>query len=543
MNHSAGALLAPLIGLLTFPADARAQSPSPGTLLPSAATNDSGPVPGVVVSKSPDFGTVYPSSPSIAILPDGTYISSHNWAGGTPLARTTVIFTSPDKGGTWTEIARFPFVWANLFVHRGHLYILGILKPAQESGETWSHYAIRRSTDGGRTWTNPTDSKNGLIRTDARYHTAPCALVVHNDRIWRAVETMMSKDQVRNLNVKNTRWGHFFRAHMSSAPADSDLLDASNWTISEPFDYDFDTWIGNGFLEGNAVAAPDGRVVNLLRCASEGRDKAIVLDCSEDGKKLISRGKASQIGFPGGAVKFTIRFDEASGMYWTLATRQQDPMAGRNYLVLTASKDLVHWEQRTVLLRHHDWKYHAFQYVDWVFDGDDIIYVSRTAWDHAHSAHDANYMTFHRAKNFRNLSPGDDAPWLGQDIMRRHETKDFIIDGTFTGIGTLADGAPAFSNRSYIWNNLPAGYRGWKYLLTPGGELDSIRITPKNDATVHMISQFTADISGWQRTPDSVNYSDRSNAKAGIFTRPIGKGLRLDVHQPGFIGGILIWKE
>ena len=38
-------------------------------------------------------------------------------------------------------------------------------------------------------------------------------------------------------------------------------------------------------------------------------------------------------------------------------------------------------------------------------DGDDIIAVSRTAYDDgfggAHRAHDANYMTFHRIRNFR----------------------------------------------------------------------------------------------------------------------------------------------
>lgn len=541
MHRIIGVLSVLLAGLHL--SHAQDQPPRAGSLLPSKATNDSGPVPGVVISKSPDFATTYPSSPSVAILPDGTYAASHNWAGNTDLNRTTVIFTSPDKGRTWSEIARFPFVWANLFVHDGNLYLLGILKPAHGSKESWSHYAIRRSTDGGRTWTHPTDTKSGLLRTDARYHTAPCAHVIHNGRIWRAVETIMPKEQVRAMGIRNTRWGHFFRAHMTSAPVDSDLLDASNWTVSEPFDYDFGQWTGNGFLEGNAAVTPDGRVANILRCASEGRDKAIILDCSPDGKKLISRGKASQIGFPGGAVKFTIRHDGKSGLYWSLATRQQDPMAGRNHLVLTASRDLIHWEQRTVLLRHRDWKYHAFQYVDWVIDGDDIIYVSRTAWDHAHSAHDANHMTFHRAPGFRSLSSADDSPWLGQDIMRRHETEDFIIDGTFTGVGTLTDGAPAFSNRGYTWNNLPAGYDGWKYLLTPGGELDSIRITPKKDATLHMISQLTADISGWNRTADAVNYSDSSNAKAGIFTRRITEGQRLDIHQPGFTGGILIWKE
>lgn len=43
----------------------------------------------------------------------------------------------------------------------------------------------------------------------------------------------------------------------------------------------------------------------------------------------------------------------------------------------------------------------GFQYVDWQFDGDDIIYTVRTAYDGAHSFHDANRITFGRLPGFR----------------------------------------------------------------------------------------------------------------------------------------------
>jgi hypothetical protein len=43
--------------------------------------------------------------------------------------------------------------------------------------------------------------------------------------------------------------------------------------------------------------------------------------------------------------------------------------------------------------------------VDWQFDGADILAVSRTAFEDesggAHRAHDANFMTFHRIRDFR----------------------------------------------------------------------------------------------------------------------------------------------
>ncbi len=48
---------------------------------------------------------------------------------------------------------------------------------------------------------------------------------------------------------------------------------------------------------------------------------------------------------------------------------------------------------------------HGFQYLDWQFEGNDIIALSRTAYDdaegEAHNQHDANFITFHRIENFR----------------------------------------------------------------------------------------------------------------------------------------------
>ncbi|MDR2706060.1 MAG: exo-alpha-sialidase, partial [Planctomycetaceae bacterium] len=84
--------------------------------------------PGVIISKSPDFATTYVGSPSITILPDGTYVASHDWFGKSPLGNLTQIFVSKDKGTTWNQTAQFPFHWANLFVHKGDLYLLGVIK-------------------------------------------------------------------------------------------------------------------------------------------------------------------------------------------------------------------------------------------------------------------------------------------------------------------------------------------------------------------------------------------------------------------------------
>ena len=77
----------------------------------------------------------------------------------------------------------------------------------------------------------------------------------------------------------------------------------------------------------------------------------------------------------------------------------------RNTLALTSSANLRDWEVRSVILSHPDTVHHGFQYVEWLFEGDDIIAACRTAYDDefggAHNNHDANFLTFHRIEGFR----------------------------------------------------------------------------------------------------------------------------------------------
>ncbi|HPF03643.1 MAG TPA: exo-alpha-sialidase, partial [Bacteroidales bacterium] len=153
----------------------------------------------------------------------------------------------------------------------------------------------------------------------------------------------------------------------------------------------------------------------ILRVATreKGRDMAAIVNVSDDGKTVAFDPAKGFIDFIGGARKFTIRFDETSRRYWTICNmageEYSDLDAGsvRNTLVIKSSKDLINWTVHEILLHHPDVKKHGFQYIDWQFEGKDIIYVSRTAYDDnsggANNYHDANYMTFHRIKNFRKL--------------------------------------------------------------------------------------------------------------------------------------------
>ena len=74
-------------------------------------------------------------------------------------------------------------------------------------------------------------------------------------------------------------------------------------------------------------------------------------------------------------------------------------------LVLYSSEDLVKWDVAKVLYdyRHVDHMKMGMQYVDFSFEGDDIIYQIRTAMNEPRDFHDANYSIFDRVKNFRSL--------------------------------------------------------------------------------------------------------------------------------------------
>jgi len=361
-------------------------------------------VPGVIVDYIPASTSIYIGSPSICILPNGDYVASHDHfgPGSTEYEQAlTTVFKSVDKGKTWSGISEIKGqFWSNLFVHRDALYIMG----------TWKHHGnliIRRSLDGGNSWSEPTDSSNGLL-FEGEYHTAPMPVVVHNGRLWRAVENAKSDTKV---------WGKRYSAMMVSSPEGEDLLNAANWTATNFLPYDSTYLDGNlrGWLEGNAVVTPEGSIVDVLRVATteKGRDLAAIVKISDDGLTASFDPSGGFMDFVGGARKFSIRYDEKSKHYWAIVNMitdgffDMDASSVRNTLVLKSSADMKNWIVEKVLLHHPDVKNHGFQYVDWQFDGQDIIFLSRTAYDDeyggAHNFHDANYLTFHRVKKFRNL--------------------------------------------------------------------------------------------------------------------------------------------
>lgn len=369
-----------------------------------ALTQDFSRVPGTILAHSPASTGVYLGSPAIVLLPDSSYLATHDIFGKVGgIGFDTFVYRSTDRGATWRRTSTLPRqCWSSLHVVGGAVYMIGV------HGEDWNA-VIRRSTDGGETWTEPLSPERGLLvhgDSTTHCHCGPMPAVIHQGRLWRAME----------LFDPALPWGNF-RALVMSAPVDGDLLDAATWTLSNALPHSADSMPGTTWLEGNVVVAPDGKLVNILRCHTTTDNVACVLSISDDGTTVTPHRSYPSIPLPGACKKFTIRYDERTKRYWSLTNYPLSRYRGvnhvertRNAVALISSGDLKEWQIHSIILEDPDVKKSGFQYLDWFFDGEDLAVLSRTAFDDglggAHDCHDANFITFHRVTQFRHQNSG-----------------------------------------------------------------------------------------------------------------------------------------
>ncbi len=208
-------------------------------------------IPGIVVGHSHPDTKAYVGSPRLS-----------SWRTGVRTNDTqTNIAESTNRGNSWKTIARIKrLAWANLFTHNSDLYIIG----TQDQTGGYGPLVFRKSTDLGRTWTEPVDEE---------YHTGPMPMIIQNGRIFRAGEDRNPPEE----------WGVNFRSLIISAPVDADLMKAASWTTSNRLRYNQE-WHGRAWLEGNVVITPQGEIVNILRndTRPEG-GKACIINVSKYG--------------------------------------------------------------------------------------------------------------------------------------------------------------------------------------------------------------------------------------------------------------------
>ncbi len=340
-----------------------------------------------------DFSGHYFGSPSMIRCPQGHLLASMDlFAINTP-QNLTLIFRSDDDGVTWRYVTELmPSFWTKLFIHKGEVYALSC---HTEYGDL----QIGKSTDGGNTFSTPVTLIRGANgkKGSSGVHKNPQNILYHNGRMYTTLEwgAWANKD-------------YCHAAMVMSCDENADLMVPENWHFTPPVKFDHfapelcDRPKCTMTIEGTLVLAPDGRLLNIMRFSKYGHALVYEVNTADPDAPLTY---SHLMPFAANYSKFMIQYDAVTEKYLSIGcvVYDREKTSARNYLVLLTSSDLHQWENTLVLydLRHEDHNQVGMQYVDFIMEGDDLLYMSRTAMNGAHTFHDSNYMTFHRIKNFR----------------------------------------------------------------------------------------------------------------------------------------------
>ncbi|MDP4583661.1 MAG: glycoside hydrolase, partial [Verrucomicrobiales bacterium] len=277
----------------------------------------------------------------------------------------------------------------SLFVQGDDVYLFGFRAARGD-------LLLRRSRDGGLSWSEPHDESDGLLRRGT-FGGTPNRPVIHDGRIWLAVSGR----------------------RVMSAPVESDLLRADSWTLSSRADTSRGPFGKNAVItEAQIVASPETGVVVMPKIGGEAY--TALLRAGKDPRKLRDPQAEDWVSFPGGEKKFAAGFDHVTASFFALSNpvlpAYEDsgwpPEMIRNAAALLVSQDLREWRVATIFLETPQVDYEAFQYLSYDIDGDDLIIASRTAFTIGDGkpprGHDSNLTTFHRIENFRRYLAPDD---------------------------------------------------------------------------------------------------------------------------------------
>jgi hypothetical protein len=399
-------------------------------------------VPGKIVywrtSPSTLFGyavgpnRIYTASPSIVKLPNGDYLLSFNLFGSdmnpsAEVSGTTYIYRSSDKGNTWSAVSDTPMSdmkRGSLFVKDGVVYIWGFkAAPGQ--------VIIRKSTDNGLTWSAATE-----LTTETRGGT-PFNPVIMNDH--QGVERV---------------WFPVGGKRLMSGKSDASLImAATNWTkvgnnANSDNQPDFGTGVSVEVIsEAQIVNAPHTGLVIMPKVEMKGVGApyfsyTVLLRKDPSSNNTLQDATTEDwVALPGAEKKFAASYDSVSGKFYVLSNpvlpahetnSKWTWQLIRNTAAIISSRDLRNWDVEQLFLYSKNIDYEGFQYLNFDFDGDDMIVASRTAFDITNEpgvnnkpprGHDSNMITFHKITNFRETTPDFFLTYSGNKVFRHEQTQ------------------------------------------------------------------------------------------------------------------------
>ncbi|MCX7819644.1 MAG: exo-alpha-sialidase [Kiritimatiellae bacterium] len=108
--------------------------------------------------------------------------------------------------------------------------------------------------------------------------------------------------------------------------------------------------------------------------------------------------------------------------------------------------------------------------------------------------------------------------------------------------GTFSNGAKAFSNREYVWTNVPAVFEGWSCTRTVGGAPCETRVTARTAGRLHAIAPADSPMPDWRPLEAAtVHYTDRGCTAMRVWIRDVARDECLVLPRAGWTGVQLLW--
>ncbi|MFW6457015.1 MAG: hypothetical protein ACOC0A_01860 [Planctomycetota bacterium] len=312
------------------------------------------------------------------------------------------IVRSIDGGASWNKVSELPYYSAVPFLHNGAVYLF-----ANKGGTEFRNddLLLLRSDDDGATWSEP------VTLFEGHFWNCHTGMTVKDNNIYWAVDDLSFGMQFRGPRVVVGDLG-------------LDIMSPEAWRLSNPVPYfglpdvikDPEARGVHGrCLEPNVIDVY-GRLRVLSRVWSNGL--CAVYDISDDGRK-VELDFVQYHPMKGAGLKFCVVWDEVSGLFWATTNPSVNSQelvdwsgirvenkgykgGDRRFLMLYYSLDGLNWVQAGCVAQAPKlWQ--SFGYPTLTIDGNDLGIIARSNIN-GPNPHDADCATFHRVKNFRDLT-------------------------------------------------------------------------------------------------------------------------------------------
>jgi hypothetical protein len=411
----------------------------------------------------------------------GRWLASHDRFASEKVGTAYILGSAGSHPTGWAPLAKIsPMYWAQLFLHRGDVYIIGTSGDLSSSGDI----VISRchAPCNGTAWSKSAVLFKGSL--GVRFHGAPTPVVPSPDgrSLYRAFDVHASAAQDLLITM------------LTATTSCADLTLASCWRRSPGLDSNSTglvTTPGRQWEEpGVAIDSRTGDVSVLVRLDTLGSahcslsSPVATLECANRAALLSFNSRANvlqfkkMISFPSGCNKFAVRQDPSDQFFYTLSnpvsaihSAGDKGYAGdcgqRNNLVLaraSASLDdwrtcaVVAWDDLPNMTVSESIAHTGLQYVDFRFDEDDIVGAVRAGYNGSVSFHNANRLLAIRVQKHRALCAG------------------VRVSGSGFQLGVLHNGQAAFNNREYRWKSITPEVGGLMFTQKAGSVDATIQV-------------------------------------------------------------------